>query len=162
MLYTSSDVGRGGFGGHEALSGEALRFVARELNGDSELSLQRVQHIPVGVSGSAVLCWLGEFLLEHSNLGHGFVYITNFRFDQMHWVVDWVPSSRVTHCILRQPPIIPRENGIVNWVLDMGNKTEGKLLPVLIFIVVSSQKLIQFLNLLIDILDCLGSSLSLK
>lgn len=78
MYYLSSHVGGGGFGWHVSFTGQGLSGVASELNGDTEFSLQGVEHVPVLVGGSTVGCLFGQLLLEHSNLGHGLVYIADF------------------------------------------------------------------------------------
>ena len=49
----------------------------------------------------------------------------------------------------------------MNRVLKVGDETERHLLPFLI-LVVGSQKLIQFLNFIVDVLNCETSVLCLK
>ena len=156
MQSSRSQVGSSSFGWHVSIPSQRLSRVSRELNWDAELSLQRVEHVPVGVSGSAVVSRFRQFLLEHPNLGHGLVNIADFRLDQMNWVIHGVPNSWVSESILRRPPVIPGQDDVVNRVLDVRDQIQGQLLPALVFIVVVGKDIIELSDLGVDRGDILG------
>ena len=138
----ASHVGGSDFGWDMTVSGQRLCLIPCELNWDAEFSLQRVKQIPVSVRLSTVLSLFGQFSLKHSDLSHCLVYIADLCLDQVEGIIDGVPGGWVADGVLGHPPVVPGKNGIVDWILKVANKAEGKLLPVLITVVVVSEELI--------------------
>lgn len=116
-MFVCSHESNGGLGWDVAVTCQGLRLVAGKLDWDSEFSLQGVKHVPVGASFSRVVTFFSELGLEHSDLAHSLVYVADFGLDEVNGVVHWVPNLRLSDGVLGHPPVIPRQDRVVNWIL---------------------------------------------